>query len=135
MAYNNNLCPGGLMDKVAVSGAVDAGSIPARDAKKTAEMFSFQRFCFGLAQVGMCQGDTIILRRPTFLDDAHDRIVDGFKDLFVFFNLDAGFAGGFYRHLLPMSPMLTGGLFAHHFDIRIRQQKDQCVIDRMCHHR
>lgn len=34
MTYNGGaICPGGLMDKVAVSGAVDAGSIPARDAK------------------------------------------------------------------------------------------------------
>ena len=30
----SELCPGGLKDKVAVSGAADTGSIPVRDAKK-----------------------------------------------------------------------------------------------------
>ena len=34
--YNidSEICPGGLMDKVMDSGSIDAGSIPARDAKK-----------------------------------------------------------------------------------------------------
>ncbi len=35
LGYNTivGICPGGLMDKVMDSGSIDAGSIPARDAR------------------------------------------------------------------------------------------------------
>lgn len=48
----SELCPGGLMDKVAVSGTVDAGSIPARDARSrgSSRTTAFVCFCVALTK-------------------------------------------------------------------------------------
>jgi late competence protein required for DNA uptake (superfamily II DNA/RNA helicase) len=42
--YNDSaVCPGGLKDKVTVSGTVDTGSIPVRDAMKPRNPFELLR--------------------------------------------------------------------------------------------